>query len=657
MKKTSPVYIEIAKSSLFSADWYLARYPDVAAAGMDPLEHYLRHGAAEGRDPGPDFCTGAYLRRYPDVAQAGVNPLLHYLMHGQSEGRDAGPYPVPGASEGRGYLNFGAYLSHSLLNPMVEAPFAEPDKRCFALMENIAGWLSRKSAARENLPLVSIIMPMRDRAAVVGGAIKSVLEQTYRRFELIVVDDCSLDGSVQVVRSFSDPRIRLIENGRSLGVSAARNRGLDAAQGDLIAYLDSDNSWLPDYLAAMSGAFLLLSDADAAYCGQYLYRGDEDHPFAVRFGCYNPALLRNRNYIDLNCFVHRRAVLKTIGGGFSEEMKRLVDWDLILRISRVGKIYSIPIIRSNYHYDTTDNAITDCEALSPAREALMDRGEYGYRKATPGRDRLTRKVSVIIPSYETLDSLKSCLASLAELSANPLVQVVIVDNASGPEVTSYLRSLAGQGVQVIFNDYNYGFSYAVNQGAALAAPGSDIFLLNNDALLTVGALGALQETAYSSDTIAIAVPQQVLSEGEPMILTHVPYAERNMPCDVTLSAHHGNVEPLPLFHDGSMVDLNFAPFFCAYIKRDVWEICGGLDAQHGRHYRSDRIMCDFVRQVLGRRIVYTPSSVVFHQHQAATKELAARGENSPDYQTIFEQNRWPDDVRNRLGYIQPAWDF
>ena len=212
-------------------------------------------------------------------------------------------------------------------------------------------------------------------------------------------------------------------------------------------------------------------------------------------------------------------------------------------------------------------------------------------------------------------------------------------------------------MKVIFNDYNYGFSYAVNQGVALADPDSDILLLNNDALLTPGALGSLQEAAYMCNNIAISAPQQVLSGGEKTINTHVPYADSNLPCDVTLSSHHGNVESLPLFHDGGVVELNFATFFCAYIKRDVWDLCNGLDAQHGRHYRSDRIMCEYVRHVLGMRIVFTPAAVVFHRHQAATKELKAKNENSSAYKNIFKQNRWPDSIKSMLDYQQPMWDL
>jgi hypothetical protein len=75
----------------FDRDWYLARYPDVARSGVCPLLHYLEAGAAEGRDPSPDFSTDYYLRSNPDVADAGVNPLLHFLSQGHREGRRASP--------------------------------------------------------------------------------------------------------------------------------------------------------------------------------------------------------------------------------------------------------------------------------------------------------------------------------------------------------------------------------------------------------------------------------------------------------------------------------------------------------------------------------------------------------------------------------------
>ena len=79
----------LARSGFFDRDWYLAHYPDVAAASIDPIRHYLLHGAQEGRNPSPNFDTRFYLAQYQDVNEAGVNPLAHFLRFGKSEGRTA----------------------------------------------------------------------------------------------------------------------------------------------------------------------------------------------------------------------------------------------------------------------------------------------------------------------------------------------------------------------------------------------------------------------------------------------------------------------------------------------------------------------------------------------------------------------------------------
>ena len=89
-KKTSSIGSQIKlveQSGLFESRWYRDQYPDVADTGMEPIEHYLRYGAAEGRDPGPNFNTKWYLDTYSDIAEAGVNPLVHYIKVGKQEGR------------------------------------------------------------------------------------------------------------------------------------------------------------------------------------------------------------------------------------------------------------------------------------------------------------------------------------------------------------------------------------------------------------------------------------------------------------------------------------------------------------------------------------------------------------------------------------------
>lgn len=79
----------VAASGLFDAEYYLETNPDVAAAGLDPLDHFLGAGGGEGRDPSEAFSSSAYFDRYPDVAAAKINPLIHYLQYGKHEGRAA----------------------------------------------------------------------------------------------------------------------------------------------------------------------------------------------------------------------------------------------------------------------------------------------------------------------------------------------------------------------------------------------------------------------------------------------------------------------------------------------------------------------------------------------------------------------------------------
>ncbi len=81
----------VSQTALFDEQWYLHRYPDVAKAGQDPIYHFILHGGAEGRNPGPHFDARWYLRRNVDVARSGANPLVHYLEHGRNEGRSIKP--------------------------------------------------------------------------------------------------------------------------------------------------------------------------------------------------------------------------------------------------------------------------------------------------------------------------------------------------------------------------------------------------------------------------------------------------------------------------------------------------------------------------------------------------------------------------------------
>jgi len=550
------------------------------------------------------------------------------------------------------YSDFDGWLRLSLVEPEIRAPFAEPAKRVFATMECLRKALCCEARRTEVEDLVSIIMPAYNRANVIGNAIRSVLAQSYEKFELIIVDDRSTDTTVQVAESFRDPRIRLIKLEENGGAAAARNVALHASDGSIIAYLDTDNTVAEDFLLALLGAFSRHPNADAIYCAQAVFDRGEISPKMIRFGSLNRSLLLNCNYIDLNAFAHRREMLDSTGS-FDPDLARCQDWDLILRAVERCRVVSVPAILSYYRTDAANRITNDVTTASHAelvRQRAFDR--MLARAECPKT--LQKPVSVVIPNFEALDDLKECVNALERYHKSN-AELIIVDNNSSDESRNFLIRLRDEGrATVILNTENVGFTHAVNQGIAAATPGQDIVVMNNDAKLTAGALATMQDVAVRDPSIAVVVPQQLLPGGASANI-HVPYARQQFPTDVNVSAHHDNVLPLNAFHDGGELELSFAPFFCAYLRRDVLDRLGGLEAEHGRHYRSDRLYCNSVRHLLGKRVVYTPYAVVHHKVQAATNQLRskARGE----FELMLYKNQWPAALATSLGYKQAVWDI
>src|SRR5438128_160825 len=110
------------------------------------------------------------------------------------------------------------------------------------------------------LPLVSIIMPTYNAGRFIGRAIQSVLEQTYPNWELIIVDDASSDETTSVVQSFKDSRIRYHKAERIGHPAGVRNTGLRMAQGEFIAFLDSDDLYFPESLEKLARPLLQNQD-------------------------------------------------------------------------------------------------------------------------------------------------------------------------------------------------------------------------------------------------------------------------------------------------------------------------------------------------------------------------------------------------------------
>lgn len=113
-----------------------------------------------------------------------------------------------------------------------------------------SGYAKTNELTVPNYGLVSIVMPNYNCSRYLEDAIRSVIAQTYENWELLFVDDCSSDNSLELVRSFNDERIRVFQNEKNSGAAVSRNYALKMAKGRWIAFLDSDDLWRPDKLAA-----------------------------------------------------------------------------------------------------------------------------------------------------------------------------------------------------------------------------------------------------------------------------------------------------------------------------------------------------------------------------------------------------------------------
>jgi glycosyltransferase involved in cell wall biosynthesis len=190
-------------------------------------------------------------------------------------------------------------------------------------------------------------MPAHDDASTIGDAIESVRRQTRPDWELIVVDDCSQDGTAELAESVDDPRIRVVRQRKNQGPSATRNRGIAVAQAPIVCPLDSDDLWVPEYLETM--AYALGSNPSAAVVcsdawvfdertGRVRKRSaveqqnppepvpDDPHGFLVE-------LLR-RNFVYYSVAARRESILAV--GGYDERLWVGEDWELWMRLAAAG---------------------------------------------------------------------------------------------------------------------------------------------------------------------------------------------------------------------------------------------------------------------------------------------------------------------------------
>ena len=186
---------------------------------------------------------------------------------------------------------------------------------------------------------MSVLLPTHQRREPVVRAAASVLSQTRADLELIVVDDGSTDGTEQALARVGDPRLRYAWQERA-GVSAARNAAAALSKAPLLAFLDSDNLWLPDHLAVLTSVLDRHPRAVlASTCPGFLTVGRQQ-PRRARSGDLLPELLMGPSVGFTSCCAVRRDAFEVVGG-FDESLPVLEDSDLFVRLAMVGEVVRV----------------------------------------------------------------------------------------------------------------------------------------------------------------------------------------------------------------------------------------------------------------------------------------------------------------------------
>ncbi len=199
------------------------------------------------------------------------------------------------------------------------------------------------------IPMVSVIIPTYNRAHLVGRAIQSVLDQAYQDLEVLVVNDGFADNTEEVVGSFNDSRIHYIHHDENRGCSAARNTGIAVARGEYLAFLDSDDEWLPETLQRPLG---ILQNADEnvglVYSGfVYVYP--------------NGKVKRHKEVLNgvsvgwTSRWLVKRKVFQEVGR-FDETMPALEDAEVSIRICQKYAALYEPSIMMRYY--VTKNSVS-----------------------------------------------------------------------------------------------------------------------------------------------------------------------------------------------------------------------------------------------------------------------------------------------------------
>lgn len=370
-----------------------------------------------------------------------------------------------------------------------------------------------RAASPASKSLVSVVMPTRDRPDWLRRAVASVLTQTHRDLELIVVNDGGADVSHVLRELDHEGRVVSLRLPLPRDRSAARNAGLSLARGEYVAYLDDDDWWESDHLEILVGALARSGDAvaysDSRYVREerrgtsYALTGTSDIPGAE----FDRDRLLIGNFLPILAVLHRRSLLDE-AGGFDEDLGTHEDWDLWLRLSRHHRFRHVAKVTGNISWRDDGSSTTSargedflrtCEIVHArfADEAAVRPGvrarQEAYRAAM--RERSARRAvdcTIVIAVAHGADEAAQCVSRLERVTTGVDYEVVVVHDGRRGDVAGRIGDQLGESerVRVVEDGAARGFAALCRRGT-VGARGRAIACLSDATIPWEGWLPAL----------------------------------------------------------------------------------------------------------------------------------------------------------------------
>jgi glycosyltransferase involved in cell wall biosynthesis len=317
-------------------------------------------------------------------------------------------------------------------------------------------------------PMITVLMPVYNGMKYIHEAIDSVLCQTFEDFELLIIDDCSTDKSVDIIKSYKDSRIRLIQNEKNFGITPTRNIGLANAKGEFIALLDCDDRSLPDRFSEQVG--FLDKNPDYGMIGSWVEIIDEKGMPTGTVWKYDapsdkiPGLLLFHNYFAQSSILIRRAVIPF--GGYNQFQAAVEDYDMWIRIANTTKVWNLQKVLTSYrvHNESVSfdkaSLIEQCDKEIISKQLNLIGIEHSTQELIIHREihNLNFKVSV-----EFLNSAETWLKKLYDANNEKhYYEQPFYNNLLGEKWIMICERSAGLGLSVLQLFYSSQLSGFVN---------------------------------------------------------------------------------------------------------------------------------------------------------------------------------------------------